>query len=111
MADLARRLAPSGDARAAHCRHDPATDTASLERTMTTTIAGAGCALITPARNPGWQAAAVRWWHRAGDAWRPARAPRSPRPQVDAATLRDLGLGHAAQLAAGVDPVERRARR
>jgi len=72
---------------------------------------GAGGAVITPLRAPGLRAAIERAARRVDDALvsalRRARRRIQLSPAVDAETLRDLGLSHAALLASPVDPVER----
>jgi len=72
---------------------------------------GAGGAVITPLRTPGLRAAIERAARRVDDALvsalRRARRRIQLSPTVDAETLRDLGLSHAALLASPVDPVER----
>jgi hypothetical protein len=73
---------------------------------------GAGGAVITPLRAPGLRAAIERTARRVDEALvsalRRTRRRIQVHPPVDAETLRDLGLSHAALLAAPVDPVERR---
>jgi len=72
---------------------------------------GAGGAVITPLRAPGLRAAIERTARRIDEALvtalRRARRRVQAPPPVDAVTLRDLGLSHAALLASPVDPVER----
>jgi len=74
--------------------------------------AGAGCAVLTPTLAPGLRAAVERALRRSCErfavALRVARRRLASPPQLDAATLRDLGLSHGAALAWRDDPVERR---
>lgn len=55
--------------------------------------------VVTPARLPGLAAALRRWFER----WRDGRRAVGAVDSLDAATLRDLGLSHAAA-ARGRDP-------
>lgn len=74
--------------------------------------AGAGGAVITPLRAPGLRAAIERTARRVDEALvtalRRTRRRIRVQPPVDAETLRDLGLSHAALLASPVDAMERR---
>jgi uncharacterized protein YjiS (DUF1127 family) len=70
---------------------------------------GVCCAVVTPTRLPGWGAALARVWRRIADAPKRARSTRRKAIHVrdiDARTLRDLGISHREISSTGATPHE-----
>lgn len=70
-----------------------------------------GCAVITPTRSTGLGSQLWRLIDRLSDAWHTralARQAAKEAMRVDSATMRDLGVSHAATLRERVDPLAER---